>query len=203
MPNDAKLIVNVVFPIIYDLTSAFVDCATQTKAIFLNISPLDEHANAAEGGSDIVEPPELRQRLQQQQPPGRRPGLVTGVHPVMHSRRDLVTPRRRHRHRHRQTALTVRLCSKNPATFNSFGCRQPKYDDKRDKGVSEDIRATQVFAALCCCFLFLLGFDLFFTTVARGFSGKELFDISVRQNKSTAPDNVRGVIAISTSRQPA
>lgn len=43
----------------------------------------DEHADAPEGGGHVVQPAELRQRLQQQQPPGRHPGLVTGVHLVM------------------------------------------------------------------------------------------------------------------------
>lgn len=45
----------------------------------------DEHAHASEGGGDIIQPAELRQRLQQQQPPGRHPGLVTGVDLVMAS----------------------------------------------------------------------------------------------------------------------
>lgn len=48
--------------------------------------PTDEHADASEGGGDVIEPTELRQRLQQQQPPGRHPGLVTRVDPVMSSR---------------------------------------------------------------------------------------------------------------------
>lgn len=43
----------------------------------------DEHVDASEGGGHVVQPAELRQRLQQQQPPGRHPGLVAGVHAVM------------------------------------------------------------------------------------------------------------------------
>ena len=50
--------------------------------------PSDEHADASEGGSDVIEPAELRQRLQQQQPPGRHPGLITGVDLVITSKRN-------------------------------------------------------------------------------------------------------------------
>lgn len=42
----------------------------------------DEHADEAAGGSQLLQPPELRQRLQQQQPSRRHPGLVPGVNSV-------------------------------------------------------------------------------------------------------------------------
>lgn len=51
------------------------------------VVPTDEHADASEGGGDIVEPTELRQWLQQQQSPGWHPGLIAGVDLVMPSRR--------------------------------------------------------------------------------------------------------------------
>lgn len=39
----------------------------------------DEYADAPEGSGDVIEPAELRQRLQQQQSPWRHPRLIAGV----------------------------------------------------------------------------------------------------------------------------
>lgn len=54
---------------------------TRSPLTPLALSP-DEHAHEAAGGRQLLQPPELRQRLQQHQPPGRHPGLVPGVYSV-------------------------------------------------------------------------------------------------------------------------
>lgn len=110
----------------------------------------DEHADAFEGGGDVVEPAELRQRLQQQQPPGRHPGLVAGV--------DLVMPSATRGSNCSHCENSNRTsCHKNPATLIWVQVTQIfKKRKKKSSNLHFRKRATRSFHCtalfFCVCF---------------------------------------------------
>lgn len=57
-------------------------CRLDWKLLMLSALSPDEHADEAAGSSQLLQPPELWQRLQQQQPSRRHPGLLSGVYSV-------------------------------------------------------------------------------------------------------------------------
>lgn len=123
--------------------------------------PTDEHADASEGGGDVIEPAELRQRLQQQQPPGRHPGLVAGV--------DLVMPSKGNTGIGELFSLWEQnLMPQNPATLIWVQATQIfKKKKKKKECISENGRRNFL---LHCAVLFLFCF----TAVARGSSVRSL-----------------------------
>lgn len=62
---------------------ARVECRLDWKLLMLSALSPDEHADEAAGSSQLLQPPELWQRLKQQQPSRWHPGLLSGVHSVM------------------------------------------------------------------------------------------------------------------------
>lgn len=62
----------------------FLQCSYPRTQIILNfLAFADEHANETAGGSQLLQSPELWQRLQQQQPSRWHPGFLPGVHVVI------------------------------------------------------------------------------------------------------------------------
>lgn len=138
--------------------------------------PTDEHADASEGGGDVIEPAELRQRLQQQQPPGRHPGLVAGVDLVMPSKGNTGI-------RELFSLWEQNLMPQNPATLIWVQATQIFKKKKKKKRVHIRKRATKFSTALRC-FVFVL-----FHRCGPWLLCQEP-DFYYRQNKSTQPVTV-------------
>lgn len=150
--------------------------------------PTDEHADASEGGGDVIEPAELRQRLQQQQPPGRHPGLVAGV--------DLVMPSKGNTGIGELFSLWEQnLMPQNPATLIWVQATQIfKKKKKKKECISENGRRNFL---LHCAVLFLFCF----TAVARGSSVRSLTSTTDRI-KAHSLSLFWGVIITSSQAEP-